>query len=375
MGKRLVGGWLLLVAGSGLCSAEEWPVRVLLKEGVSAIHLQAEGPSRFEEMERRVVQLLPPGRELHVTWDGKAGASFKLQPEEGLFWVNGRPYRGSVEVWNTPGGLQIINQIAVEDYVRGVMKVEANPDWPVEALKAQAVVARTYALHERLADPGALFHVQATTASQVYRGVSGEDPRSDLAVHATRGEVLTYRGQIIPAFYHADSGGQTEDAVEVWEKKYPFIVGTADPYSAIAPDHHWEVGIPRSELQQALEQYGWRLGDIRRIETVRRTRSGRVMRIRIWDDAGVLDVDGKRLRQILGPDRLRSTMFTVYPSGGQILFVGKGWGHGVGLSQWGAKAMADLAYEYTHILKYYFPLAELRRLPAESSGFTVHRSP
>src|SRR3972149_5894176 len=91
---------------------------------------------------------------LPVPGDGKAGASFRLQPEEGLFWVNGRPYRGSVEVWNTPGGLQIINQIAVEDYVRGVMKVEANPDWPVEALKAQAVVARTYALHERLSDPG-----------------------------------------------------------------------------------------------------------------------------------------------------------------------------------------------------------------------------
>jgi stage II sporulation protein D len=375
MAGRLVGGLLFLFAASAPGWAEEWPVRVLLNEGVPSIHLQVEGPSRFEELERRVVQVLPAGRELQVAWDGRAGASFRLQPDHGLFWINGRPYRGSVEVWSTPGGLQIINQVGLEDYVRGVMKVEANPDWPLEALKAQAVVARTFALFERYADPDALYHLQATTASQVYRGVSGEDPRSDLAVQLTRSEVLTYHGRIIPAFYHSASGGQTEDAVEVWEKKYPFIVGRADPFSAVAPDHDWEVTVPGEEIRQALERYGWRLGEIRRIETVRRTRSGRVSRIRIWDDAGVLDVDGKRLRQVLGPDRLRSTMFTVYAAGDQFLFVGKGWGHGVGLSQWGAKAMADLAYDYTQIVKYYFPLAELRRLPQQSSSFMVHGAP
>jgi stage II sporulation protein D len=213
--------------------------------------------------------------------------------------------------------------------------------------------------------PDAPYHLHADTTSQVYRGVSGEDPRTDWAVQATRGQVLAYRGLIIPAFYHADSGGWTEDAVEVWEKKYPFIVGREDSFSTIAPDHplQWEVVIPRVEIRQALQQFGWRLGEIRRIETIRRTRSGRVSRLRIWDDAGVLDIEGKRFRQILGPDRIRSTRFHLYINGGDILFVGQGWGHGVGLSQWGAKAMADLAYAYTEILSYYFPLAELRRLP------------
>jgi stage II sporulation protein D len=363
MRRWFISGILLLVT-SGLTSAEQWPVRVLLKEGVAAIHLQAEGLSRLEEIERPVVQVLPPGKAVQVAWDGRPGTSFRLKPDAGLVWIDGRPYRGSVEVWNTSEGLRVVNEVPLEEYVRGVMKVEANPEWPLEVLRAQAVVARTYALYERLVDPGAPYHLHATTASQLYRGVSGEDPRSDLAVRATRGEVLTYRGQVIPAFYHADSGGQTEDAVEVWEKKYPFIVGTQDPFSTGAPTHQWEVAIPRSEIRQALvEQLGWRLGEIRRIETARRTRSGRVSRLRIWDDAGVLDIEGKRFRQILGPDRIRSTRFTIYPNGGEMIFVGQGWGHGVGLSQWGAKAMADLAYSYPDILKHYFPLTELRRLP------------
>ncbi|MFQ5848003.1 MAG: SpoIID/LytB domain-containing protein [Candidatus Methylomirabilales bacterium] len=373
MGKWLISGILLLCI-PGLAWGEEWPVRVLVKEGASSIHLMGAGPTRLEELDRHTVQVLPPGKEVRVAWEGKPGTTFRLRPDSGLFWINGRPYRGSVEVWNTSGGLQIINQVSLEDYVRGVMKVEANPEWPVEALKTQAVVARTFALYERLGDPKALYHLQATTASQVYRGVSGEDPRCDVAVWATRGEVLTYRGRVIPAFYHAASGGRTEDAVEVWEKKYPFIVGVKDPFSAIAPVHQWEVAIPRAEIRQALERFGWRLGEIQRVEVVRRTRSGRVSRLRIWDGAGVLDVDGKQFRQLLGPDRLRSTLFSIYPRDGEIVFIGQGWGHGVGLSQWGAKGMADLAYDYSRILKHYFPLATVMRLPSQRSRFPVHGS-
>ena len=373
-----MGTWLisiLLLLTPGLVWAEEWPVRVLLQEGVSTIRLKAAGPSRLEELGGGLVEVLPPGKEVRVAWEGRAGTSFRLRPDKSLFWINRRMYRGNVEVWNTSGGLQIINQVGLEDYVRGVMKVEANPEWPIEALRAQAVVARTYALHERLVSPEALYHLYATTTSQVYRGVNGEDPRTNRAVRATRGIVLAYRGRIIPAFYHAASGGHTEDAVYVWEKRYPFIVGVEDPYSANAPHHQWEVTIPRAEIHQALERVGGRMGAILKIDVVRRTRSGRVRRLRIWDGAGFLEMEGKRFRQLLGPDRIRSTRFAVYSDGPGILFVGQGWGHGVGLSQWGAKGMADLAYDFTAILKHYFPLADLVSLPTESPQLTVHRSP
>ncbi|MFQ5881247.1 MAG: SpoIID/LytB domain-containing protein [Candidatus Methylomirabilales bacterium] len=364
MSRRWISGILLFFFYfPGLTWGEEWPVRVLVKEGASSIHLKTQGPSRLEEVHDQLVRHLPPRREVHVAWKGRAGTTLRLRPKGGLFWIDGRPYRGSVEVWNTSGGLQIINQVALEDYVRGVMKVEANPDWPFEALRAQAVVARTFALYERLMSPKALYHLRATTASQVYRGVSGEDPRSDIAVQATRGVVLTYRGRIIPAFYHAASGGHTEDAIEVWKARYPFIIGVDDPFSAIAPYHQWEEVIPLSEIRRVLQRAGWRLGEIHRIEPLGRTRSGRIQRLRIWHGTGVAEIDGKRFRQILGPDRIRSTRFTLHRSKGEIILVGRGWGHGVGLSQWGAKAMADFAYDYTRILRYYFPLAELMRLP------------
>ncbi len=374
MGTWLIIG-ILLLSVSRLAWAQEWAVRVLLSEEASTIHLKAAGPSRLEELGGGLIEVLPPDKEVTVTWEGRAGASFRLRPDRSLFWMNRRLYRGNVEVWNTSGGLQVVNQVDLEDYVRGVMKVEADPEWPVEALKTQAVVARTYALYERLVSPAALYHLYATTLSQVYRGVNGEDPRTDRAVRETRGIVLAYRGRIIPAFYHAASGGRTEDAVEVWEKKYPFIVGVEDPYSTIAPHHQWEATIPRTEIHQALERVGGRLGAILKIDVVRRTRSGRVSRMRIWDGAGFLEMDGKRFRELLGPDRIRSTRFTVYLDGPAILFVGQGWGHGVGLSQWGAKRMADLAYDYRAILKHYFPLAELVRLPSPRSEVTVHRLP
>lgn len=362
MGRWLMSG-ILLLCSPGLCWGETWPVRVLLTEGVSTVNLEAAGPGQLEEIGKPLVRTLPPGRGVRVAWEGRDGTKFRLRTGTDLLWVNGRPYRGSVEVWNTAGGLQVINQVGLEDYVRGVMKVEANPDWPIEALKAQAVVTRTYALYERLVSPEAVYHLQSTTASQVYRGVSGEDPRSDKAVEATRGVVLTYRELIIPAYYHAASGGRTEDAVEVWEKKYPFIIGVEDPFSVIAPHHDWQVAIPRAEIRQALAQSGWHVGQIRRIETAERTRSGRISVLRVLHDGGVLEIGGREFRQILGPNRIRSTRFTSYLQEGEIVFAGQGWGHGVGMSQWGAKGMADLAYDFTSILNHYFPLAELGRLP------------
>ena len=362
MGRWVISGILLLWC-PWLCWGESWPVRVLLLEGISTVDVEGAGPTQLEEIGRPVMRTLPPGRGVRVAWEGRDGTKFRLRAATDLLWVNGRPYRGSVEIWNTPGGLQVVNQVGLEDYVRGVMKVEANPAWPMEALKAQAVVARTYALYERLVGPEGVFHLQSTTASQVYRGVSGEDPRSNMAVEATRGVVLTYQGLIIPAFYHAASGGRTEDAVEVWEKKYPFIIGVEDPFSTVAPHHEWQVAISRSEIRQALADSGWRVGQIRGIETAGQTRSGRISMVRVLHDDGVLQIDGRGLRQILGPNRIRSTRFMSYPQDGEIVFAGQGWGHGVGMSQWGAKRMAELDHDFSGILKHYFPLAALGRLP------------
>jgi len=299
--------------------------------------------------------------------EGRAFAASALLVEPvGGGWVrlDGRPYRGVLRLHRERGGhLTAVNVLPLEEYVRGVMRVEIAPDWPLEAMKAQAVVARTYALYAALTSGEAPYDLTATTTSQLYAGAWGEDTRSDEAVLGTRGVVLTYEGMVIPAFYHSASGGMTEDAVEVWEKQYPFIVGVPDPFSAGAPHHLWEETIPEETLRQRLAAGGYALGIIQRIEPAGRSRSGRIQRLLIRHGTGLLALEAKVFRRLLGAEVLRSTNFSVLGNGAGFTFVGKGWGHGVGLSQWGAKGMAELAFGYEEILQYYFPLTALHRLP------------
>lgn len=352
-----------------------WPVRVLLREsegrltvsGTSAFTLADPATGLLVGHYRAYAPVAVAAAYGGLSVDGRAFATSALLVEPvGGGWVrlDGRPYRGVLRLHRQPGGrLLAVNVLPLEEYVRGVMRAEIAPDWPFEAMKAQAVVARTYGLHAALTSRDAPFDLLATTADQVYAGAWGEDTRSDEAVLSTRGVILTYEGMVIPAFYHSASGGMTEDAVEVWEKRYPFIVGVSDPFSAGSPHHLWEVTLAEETLRRRLAAGGYALGVIQSIEPGGWTRSGRVQRLRIRHGADLLTVEAKLFRHLVGAEVLRSTNFSVLRNGGGFTFIGKGWGHGVGLSQWGAKGMADLAFGYEEILQYYFPLAALRRLP------------
>jgi stage II sporulation protein D len=211
-------------------------------------------------------------------------------------------------------------------------------------------------------NPGALFHLRATTASQVYGGATGEDPRTSWAVQATRGQILTFGGQPIPAFYHSCSGGATEDALDVFGANFDTIVGVADQFSLSCPDTLWVERLTSQQIERALLQAGYPIGRLIRIEDLLRSRTGRILRLAVHHTRGALILEGKRFREALGNEVIRSTDFEVRADLGGFTFVGRGWGHGVGLSQWGAKEMADLAYQHQDILKFYYPLAEIRAL-------------
>jgi stage II sporulation protein D len=378
-GRPLLLAALLLALASAATPQERslgpvWPIRVLLKEGVE--RLTVSGTTAFTVSDPATGLLVGHYRAyMPVTVgavrgglgvDGRAFAASALLVEPvGGGWVRleGRPYRGVLRLHRGPSSrLVTVNVLPLEEYVRGVMRAEVAPDWPIEALKAQAVLARTYALYAALTSGQAPYDLTATTASQMYAGAWGEDGRSDEAVLSTRGVVLTHEGMVIPAFYHSASGGMTEDAVEVWEKRYPFIVGVPDPFSAGSPHHLWEETLPEETVRRVLAAGGHALGVIRSIETAGRTRSGRIQRLLVRHASGMLTLEAKAFRQLVGAEVLRSTNFTVVPNGAEFTFVGKGWGHGVGLSQWGAKGMAELAFGYEDILGYYYPLAALHRL-------------
>lgn len=352
-----------------------WPIRVLLRQGAERLTVSGSSGFTFGDPTtglllgsyRAYVPVTVSARRGGIGVDGRAFATSTLVVEparDGWVRLEGRPYRGVVRVFREgPGRLMAVNVLPLEEYVRGVMRAEIAADWPLEAMRAQAVVARTYALHAALTAGEAPYDLTATTADQVYAGAWGEDTRSDEAVLSTRGVVLTYDGKIVPAFYHSASGGMTEDALEVWEKRYPFIVGVPDPYSGSAPHDLWEETLPEEVLRQRLAGGGYAVGAIQSIEPVAWTRSGRARRLMIRHGAGLLALEAKVFRHLVGAEVLRSTNFSVLRNGANFTFVGKGWGHGVGLSQWGAKGMADLAFGYDEILRYYFPLATLLRLP------------
>jgi stage II sporulation protein D len=222
-----------------------------------------------------------------------------------LNFVSDGVYRGSIEVRVDGGGVTAINELDIDSYVRGVVAGEMPSTWPLEALKVQAVAARTYALATRKTD-GA-FDQYPDTRSQVYRGVTGESVRSDSAVRDTAGQIVTYSGQPAVTYYFSTSGGHTEN-VEfsfVGSLSKPWLVGVPDPYDSQSPYHRWTVRLSAGALDRALGAPG----AFKRLKVLERGVSPRVVRARVVGTSGSRVVTGPQVRAALN---LRDTWFTDY---------------------------------------------------------------
>lgn len=275
----------------------------------------------------------------------------RLGDRKGEVLVSGLRYTGSIEVWKGDGGLYIVNELPLEEYVKGVVAGEVGKSWDMEALKAQAVAARTYALYQKLhsGDNQLRYHLTSSVMSQVYKG--GPVPEQIAkAVEATRGEILTYDGQPIIAYYHSTSGGMTEDAEEVFGKSYPYLK-PVEASCSLSPYSLWERRIPLAEIERALKVKG-----IEEILVGSYTVSSRVKDFRIVTQSGEETVLAKDLRRDLGWERLPSTFITgMSREGDALVLEGKGYGHGVGMCQWTALDMAKEGKEYREILAKFYP--------------------
>lgn len=324
-----------------------------------------------------------------------------------LISVDGKKYRGEIIIKRFPNSdMTVINSLSLEAYLYGVLPKEMSGDWPMEALKAQAVAARSYAIgtihkHEELG-----FNLCSTTNCQVYGGYNVEKPRSNRAVDETAGEVLTYDGKIISPFYHSSSGGHTEDSENVWSIELPYIRGVKDEFSLEAPNSTWTKSYTVGEIKNILNSAGLNIGDIKEIYPEGHSDSGRVLSLKISDGVREIDLAKEKTRTIFGPTIIKSMNFyistdadyfiksgdlektTRRPMGSVVIlsadksvktssdrnyrifngndyitasgvptkyiFNGTGYGHGLGMSQWGAKKMAELGYTYEEILKHYY---------------------
>lgn len=270
------------------------------------------------------------------------------------------PVGGTLLVLRKGRTLFVVNQVDLEEYVKGVVPSEVSSAWHPEMLKVQAVAARTYALYNKMLSAARDYDVVATTQDQVYRGRSGVDHRVEEAVESTRGIVVTHQQAPIYAAFSSTAAGPTEDAVNVWANKdLPYLKGVECPFDLESPYYQWKASVKIDQLEQNLRRQGFSVGTIATITPIAYSRAGRVARLRILHSGGETVLRGEDLRKAVGYTVIPSTQFEVESIGAEVLFAGYGAGHAVGLCQWGAKELAELGYSYRSILQYYYPGTEL----------------
>ena len=306
------------------------------------------------------------------------------------FLFEGKGYRGGLTLRANNGTMMVINSVPLEDYLYGVVPQEVVPSWPAAALEAQAVAARTYALHTMEQNKGKLYDVSNSTDHQVYSGVSGEYQATTNAVNKTKGVVMLYNQRPINALFHSDGGGYTEDSVNVWGNDIPYLKGVKD-FSTGTSTSNWTVTTSRQALESKLNAASKGVGKLKSIQltplgkpgqqTSDRGVSGRIKSATFIGTSGKTTVDGDSLRSILG---LKSTLFDFYvnhnPAKGTgkayhnftgnndtVYIKGHGWGHGLGMSQWGAAEMAKRATPgdanyYQTILRHYYSGITLKKM-------------
>lgn len=325
-----------------------------------------------------LISLLGPSRH----YDGKAD----------------RPYRGTFELISSNFGFTIVNIIDIESYLFGVVSSEMNPAYPLEALKAQAIAARSYAMKNlrRMAILG--YDLDDTAACQVYGGYFSEDPRTTQAVKETNGQLLTYHGQIIDAVYSSTCGGFTESAKNAWGREIPYLQGVSDAppnaeehFTHPASESEWSVYFKNADCwnclqpkQARLEAFRWvkvmsyseliallptkyRCGELTDIVPLTRGYSGRITKVKLIGSESTIIIDKElNIRSAFG--KLRSSAFSIDTyrdtQGKPMLYIfwGAGWGHGLGMCQVGAVGLAEQGWTFDKILAQYYQGASITKI-------------
>jgi stage II sporulation protein D len=257
----------------------------------------------------------------------------------------------------------VVNELDLESYLGGVLAAEMPLYFPEESLKAQLIACRTYALHRMLNAGDAHYDLKPDVRSQVYQGLDGECPLSRKLVALTRGLVLVYDWHLFAGYYHSCCGGHTTSPATAWDEKTIFpLSGVACGYCSGSEYANWKVELSGEELLAALRQTGASLDAISTVRPVAVDSSGYVRTLVLDDGGAPVDVNANELRRWLGWRRLPSTAFSVARQAGGFVFSGRGFGHGVGMCQWGAKGMAEQGADATQILQHYYPGSRVVRL-------------
>ncbi|WP_409227389.1 SpoIID/LytB domain-containing protein [Gudongella sp. SC589] len=346
---------------------------------------------------------------------------------EGMMSVDGKKYRGYITFIGNRNGLYVINHVDIESYLYGVVPKEIPSLSSEEALKAQAIAARSYAYSTMNKHINEGYNICDTTHCQVYGGYDAEQPTTNRAVDNTMALVAQYNGSVASTVFHSSSGGHTESSENVWGGRVPYLVAVEDPYSLNTINSNWEVTIDSDSLSKKLLAGGIDIGDIRSIDIAEKTESGRVMELVLNGSNGNAEISGERFRSLIGTTTIKSTLFsvegnsvsggsnssiiyaaserrigmlegdrgslsiisdygrirsysdesitvigdsgvftyktpdTIDISRGSVVISGRGFGHGIGMSQYGAIEMAKQGFDFEEILEHYYTGIEITK--------------
>lgn len=355
---------LFLLLPSAWALGEE-TVRIAIVEGATRVALSGKGLE---------VRLLAAGERYAPA---KGGSSEVIQKKDGMYLdgarvtspdgvryrseaivqVSGKPVRGQIEVRpNGRGKLVAINVVPLEAYLHAVLGSEMPASFPSEALKAQAVAARTYALQKKIAAWGKPYHLGSTVLHQVYGGTRAEDPRTKIAVDATRGEVLIHQMDLVEAYFHSSCGGRTEAGGPALGRPLAYLKPVDCPCGRVkGTPTAWSRTFSAKEMEKLLP-------GLREIRVLEKTGTGRIERVELRSAKEKKQMSGVELRRRLGYGELKSLFFKINKKGGSFTFSGKGFGHGAGMCQWGARRLAEQGKNYREILSHYYSGSEVMRM-------------
>jgi stage II sporulation protein D len=364
IGKFLIVAGIILVISMPQPSRAQETVRVLVFDDLPSVTLNI--PEDYEVKDDAGMSGLSGssrGAKIKLDRTNFPDGGVKIRAGDAAVNMNEYALTGLIEVVKTAKGrFRIINELDLESYVASVVGEEMGSKWPSEALKAQAVIARTYVLYRKARGGCDGYDLCATVNSQMFTGYAKAKPGPAQATADTAGEVLTYGGDVIETVYHSTCGGSTEDASEIWNRKYPFLQARDCWNCSDSPYGKWERAFSSSEIERAVRSGGFSVEGLSGIKVLERTKSGRVKTMKLNTSSGGVTIKGLDFRRLVGYSKLPSTMFDIQRRDGKFVFNGRGSGHGVGLCQWGAKKMAEQGKTYREILEYYYPGTEVSKV-------------
>ena len=293
-------------------------------------------------------------------YDLKNKVKFVVKSSDGRgIWVGQKRYSGILNLLVLDSEILVINILGIEKYLSSVVGSEMPAKWPLEALKAQAIASRTYALKQK-GNP--IYDIDSTQKNQVYNGLESRTYKTVRAVRSTRSLVLTYKNKLINALFHSSSGGMTENSQDVWKNEYPYLSSVKD-FDKNNPKLRWQKKFSSEELQKLFPK----IGGVKKIEILNITNTGRVKNVKIFGKYGSDQISGVDIRKRMN---LKSTFMRFkfiedkkyisdndnsnIPIEKTLIVFGQGSGHGVGMSQWGARYMASKGQKAERILKHFY---------------------